>query len=84
MGYFPVRYDSRVVIYENKMFIRLATELPCLSAGLTIRWSVPARPESLLHTVQVGEWKSSWDQFYKIFLPATGANVIYDYTLTYL
>ena len=26
MGYFPVRYDSRVVIYERKMFRRLATE----------------------------------------------------------
>ena len=26
MGYFPVRYDSRVVIYELKMFIRLATD----------------------------------------------------------
>ena len=25
MGYFKVRYDSRVVIYERKMFIRLAT-----------------------------------------------------------
>ena len=25
MGYFPVRYDSRVVIYDCKMFIRLAT-----------------------------------------------------------
>ena len=25
MGYFPVRFDSRVVIYEHKMFIRLAT-----------------------------------------------------------
>ena len=25
MGYFPVRYDSRVVIYEHKMFIRLDT-----------------------------------------------------------
>ena len=24
MGYFPVSYDSRVVIYERKMFIRLA------------------------------------------------------------
>ena len=24
MGYFPVRFDSRVVIYERKMFIRLA------------------------------------------------------------
>ena len=26
MGYFQVRYDSRVVIYEHKMFIRLATD----------------------------------------------------------
>ena len=25
MGYFQVRYDSRVVIYEHKMFIRLDT-----------------------------------------------------------
>ena len=25
MGYFPVRYDARVVIYEHKLFIRLAT-----------------------------------------------------------
>ena len=25
MGYFPVRYNSRVVIYEHKMFIRFAT-----------------------------------------------------------
>ena len=27
MGYFPVRYDSRVAIYERKLFIRLATVL---------------------------------------------------------
>ena len=26
MGYFKVRYDSRVVIYNRKMFIRLAIE----------------------------------------------------------
>ena len=25
MGYFTVRYDSKVVIYDRKMFIRLAT-----------------------------------------------------------
>ena len=25
MGYFQVRYASRVVIYERKLFIRLAT-----------------------------------------------------------
>ena len=27
MEYFIVRYDSRVVIYKRKMFIRLSTEL---------------------------------------------------------
>ena len=26
MEYFLVRYDSRVIIYERKMFIRLATD----------------------------------------------------------
>ena len=26
MGYFQVRYDTIVVIYERKLFIRLATE----------------------------------------------------------
>ena len=26
MGYFQVRYDSRVVNYDHKLFIRLATE----------------------------------------------------------
>ena len=26
MGYFPVRYDSRVINYERRGFIRLATE----------------------------------------------------------
>ena len=27
MGYFPVWYNSRVVIYKHKMFIRLATDV---------------------------------------------------------
>ena len=26
MGYFQVRYDSRVIIYDHRGFIRLATE----------------------------------------------------------
>ena len=26
MGYFPVMYDSGVIIYERKMFIRLASD----------------------------------------------------------
>ena len=33
MGYFPVRYNSRVVIYEHKMFIRLATGFKPEGAG---------------------------------------------------
>ena len=27
MGYFPVRYDSRLVIYDRRGFIRLGTVL---------------------------------------------------------
>ena len=27
MGYFPVRYDSRVVNYDPRSFVRLATEV---------------------------------------------------------
>ena len=34
MGYFQVRYDSRVVIYERKMFIRLATDVALMSSVL--------------------------------------------------
>ena len=30
MVYFQVRFDSRVVIYERKMFLRLATEVAVL------------------------------------------------------
>ena len=37
MGYFPVRFNSRVVIYNRKMFIRLATDqLLCVSYWITI------------------------------------------------
>ena len=35
MGYFPVRYDSRVVIYERKLFIRLATGANSISLNTT-------------------------------------------------
>ena len=34
MGYFPVRCNSRVVIYERKMFIRLVT------GGMVLLYSV--------------------------------------------
>ena len=33
MGYFQVRYDSRVVIYDRRGFIRLATACCCLRRG---------------------------------------------------
>ena len=33
MGYVPVRYDSRVVIYERKMFIRLATVVTLINSS---------------------------------------------------
>ena len=35
MGYFQVRYDSRVVIYDCKMFIRLATGWVTVAQKLT-------------------------------------------------
>ena len=34
MGYFQVRYASRVVIYEHKMFIRLATDVGIKSSQI--------------------------------------------------
>ena len=37
MGCFQVRYDSRVIIYECKLFIRLATYLSsCFSSVLSL------------------------------------------------
>ena len=33
MGYFQVRYDSRVVIYNHEMFIRLAAGAQNLARG---------------------------------------------------
>ena len=37
MGYFPVRYDSRVVNYDHRGFIRLATDPP------KIQWPILKR-----------------------------------------
>ena len=45
MEYFPVRYDSRVIIYERKMFIRLATGL------IEYRWFKQKRPLTILYFV---------------------------------
>ena len=38
MGCFQVRYDSRVVIYERKIFIRLATGAALLKRAL--KWLI--------------------------------------------
>ena len=54
MGYFQVRYDSRVIIYEHRAFIRLATghifrraSLPPLSVELSAN-SIDLRRDPVL------------------------------------
>ena len=37
MGYFPVIYDPRVVIYERKMFIRLAADHTAVGRSLRLQ-----------------------------------------------
>ena len=39
MGYFQVRYDSRVVIYDRRGFIRLATVYQAVGKRLLVRGS---------------------------------------------
>ena len=57
MGYFQVRYDSRVVIYKCKMFIRLATELFCVIATHYFQLGKVEPPE------ETGMWGlGEWDQ----------------------
>ena len=49
MGHFPVRYDSRVVMYERKMFIRLATgSLSLYVTLLSINMNIAAENTDLL------------------------------------
>ena len=36
MGYFPVRYDSSAVIYERKIFIRLATAVNLIKDAVIV------------------------------------------------
>ena len=48
MGYFQVKYNSRVVIYEHKMFIRLATE-----EGGVDRWRKAIRSRRILQCDQM-------------------------------
>ena len=61
MGYFPVRYNSRVVIYERKMFIRLGTDL-CSESKVT--WLIVCK--TLLSTQKhlfVFKISHSWSLF---------------------
>ena len=41
MGYFPVRYDSSVVNYDRRGFIRLATGLLLLFVVFAAGWALP-------------------------------------------
>ena len=53
MGYFPVRYDSRVVIYDRRGFIRLATG-QFVTEARVLDWTevgVGDRPELVVHLV---------------------------------
>ena len=48
MGYFSVRYDSRVVIYERKMFIRLTTDLLWPNRNRDRGWSFDRKRKKLI------------------------------------
>ena len=57
MGYFPVRYDSRVVIYERRGLIRLATKESryfCISEEVLHK--------RVSHKKPTPEWSSSFHQ----------------------
>ena len=42
MGYFPVRYDSRVVNYNHRGFIRLATGVAVMMVYVAVSVPMPA------------------------------------------
>ena len=43
MGYFPVRYNSKVLIYKRKIFIRLATGMFRKKVNLSLFWETGTR-----------------------------------------
>ena len=48
MGYFPVRYDSRVVIYDHRGFIRLATAVfDAVAFLIDVKFSISAEMQVL-------------------------------------
>ena len=58
MGYFQVRYDSRVVIYDHKLFIRLTTDRNRLRPNVKEKWRdcksvVPVTYHDQIRFVQV-------------------------------
>ena len=53
MGYFQVRYDSRVVIYDRRAFIRLTTELWSLYC------TVDSQKSTTDLTINIGKTKKS-------------------------
>ena len=61
MGYFPVRYISRVIIYEHKMVIRLATGRTFLIStyllSLSLSFSLASlRPNTSNTNNKQGKW----------------------------
>ena len=59
MEYFQVMYDSRVVIYEHKMFIRLATGLLVSEATAlsTVPQPLPNIQLLLYSVLSIGSWR---------------------------
>ena len=60
MGYFPVMYDVRVVIYERKMFIRLVTDenSSIQRDSREIRPFVKLKAGFQFQTVKIGDFQS--------------------------
>ena len=56
MGYFQVRYDSRVVKYERKLFIRLATGIAEPTQVLEVR---PVNNQTGAYLLDVIPWNNS-------------------------
>ena len=57
MGYYPVRYDSRVVSYDHKLFIRLGSG--CGSVGRAVasnargRWFDSSHQQKFIYILNI-------------------------------
>ena len=81
MGCFQVRYDSRVVIYERKLFIRLATAvewyfLPCSECSL----SGPICHKQILATLKT--WTLIWLKMF-MWLKTSNQNALFQCSIQF-